>query len=855
MLRVVAISLALVLLCLPACRREAGDGTAPPTHPELTARLDSLRRDYARGDLPAALHRARRLRAETDTLPPGAAPTQRAELYQHLAQLHFHRSVFLDSIKFYARRAQDLLPATAAAPLRARQYLCEGYAVYHDFNWLDMAMLAQLGQQTLVPRTAADSLLFAELLLGEARAAKQYGRDLREPALRTAWMDHAEARIDSSAGYLRDDRPTWRAYRHEQLVYHLFNASGREAEIRALLAETARPPLNQQEIFALPDRLYGAFYHRLGRQDSLLHHYARIADRRDLYAGSALAEANFVLDRAYVERGDHARSLELNRAYANLRFCCPPDTDLSAPDALLGCDRIANCTHIIAREGEIYRDWAAHSADPAHLRKALLFAESALNGFQASFADYDEHAVLSKNLTVGSRLLTTALQTALPEDSTTVSRRRKELLFRSMELGSALLLTRDLTLLGTPDSAGAPLADRADVLRRDLLRKAFSERMALPRSDLHAYRELRNRQSAFTDTYLSGEAATATIHRATDRGATLAEVQRSLSPREALLEFTESEGRLLALYVDPDTTVAYGLPLAEVLPCRDELLELLQGDARTPVAEYAAPARTLYAQLLGPVTEFAAGRAEWIVSPAAALNDLPLAALLTAAPPPDAGWADLPYLLGRHEIRYVPSYRADRLLQPKRRPLAPGPATAGVWTHPDLQFYLGDVATKLLDHLPGNHFLGADNHATYVAHSPGYDLLHLSVHAGGNPRQLHENYLHLSARHRLNGLTVGRQQLAARLVVLAACSTARGFTNQREGTYSLRRSFHQAGVPDVVASVYDIPAAATAQLLEAFYHHLLVMRCSPARALAHAQREMVANRQQWPGAWAGLIVG
>ena len=100
--------------------------------------------------------------------------------------------------------------------------------------------------------------------------------------------------------------------------------------------------------------------------------------------------------------------------------------------------------------------------------------------------------------------------------------------------------------------------------------------------------------------------------------------------------------------------------------------------------------------------------------------------------------------------------------------------------------------------------------------------------------------------------------LPARLVVLAVCSTARGFANRREGTYSLRRSFHRAGVPDVVASLFDIPAAATAEVLTEFYR-LGAEDRSPTAALGEAQRACarggLGRKRCWPGYWGGLVVG
>ena len=850
MVRHLALILFLPSLFAVACGRQS----AEPSDAYLSKQLDSLRRDYTTGDLYAALDRARDLRSYTDSFPAHAAASERAELFQYLAQMHFHGGLFLDSIKYYVRRAQETLPATASAALQARQYLCEGYGEYNDFNWLDLAMLARLGQLTLRPRTVADSLLYAELRIAEARAGKQYGRDLQAPELSDAWMQDAEHLIRDAGRYLPPAVPTWRAYRHEQLFFQVLNDLERKQELLAMMRDAGRAPLNAQPYFAVPARLKGSYYKRLNRPDSVILYDLSVAAREGFFAARSMSEATFLLDWAYTTRKAFDRSIHHNRRYARLRHCCPEELDLTSPHALLSCDRFTSCVHIVAREGEIYRNWAIDSGNPTLARRALDYAEYALNGFQSSFSDYDEHAVLSKNITVGSRILTTALHTALPTDSTVVSRRRKELLFRSMELSRSLLLTRDLIQLGVPDSSGVQSANRRDILRRDLLRKDYSERVALSLAELEEYRELRNRQSAYTDAFLSETEAAAAIHRAADRGPDLAEVQQTLSPQDALFEFTVSDGRLFALYVDPDTTLAYSLAAAEVLTCSEAFSALLQQPTRPSVTAYTALARTLYDQLLGPAAEFAAERERWIVAPAHELNDLPLAALLASAPPPGAAWSDLPYLVHDHEIRYVPSYRTDGLLAARRRPLDPASANAGVWTHPNLRYYLGDLANDLLVGISGHHYLADDNRETYVARSADYDLLHLSVHAGGNPLQLHENYLHLTEEQRLNGLTVARQRLPARLVVLAACSTASGFTGGSEGTYSLRRSFHQAGVPDVVASVYDIPAAATATLLAAFYRYLFE-GAEPAAALSRAQREIAAGRRSWPGGWAGVIVG
>jgi CHAT domain-containing protein len=74
-----------------------------------------------------------------------------------------------------------------------------------------------------------------------------------------------------------------------------------------------------------------------------------------------------------------------------------------------------------------------------------------------------------------------------------------------------------------------------------------------------------------------------------------------------------------------------------------------------------------------------------------------------------------------------------------------------------------------------------------------------------------------------------------RLAVLSACETGLGDLTEGEGVEGLARAFHLAGCPNVVASLWKVNDAATAALMNKFYHELWINDKSPAEALRLAQ--------------------
>lgn len=96
----------------------------------------------------------------------------------------------------------------------------------------------------------------------------------------------------------------------------------------------------------------------------------------------------------------------------------------------------------------------------------------------------------------------------------------------------------------------------------------------------------------------------------------------------------------------------------------------------------------------------------------------------------------------------------------------------------------------------------------------------------------------------------------ARLLVLAACQTSGGRIRAGEGVLSLARPFLAAGVPTVVASLWDADDRATRTLLVAF-HERLRAGATPPQALRAAQLAALASADRdvrGVSKWAGFIV-
>jgi CHAT domain-containing protein len=136
-------------------------------------------------------------------------------------------------------------------------------------------------------------------------------------------------------------------------------------------------------------------------------------------------------------------------------------------------------------------------------------------------------------------------------------------------------------------------------------------------------------------------------------------------------------------------------------------------------------------------------------------------------------------------------------------------------------------------------------HGLVDARYPGLSALVLSqFDEQGRPR---DGFLRLNDIYNL--------KLGADLVVLSACDTALGREVRGEGLIGLTQGFMTAGARTVVASLWQVPDRATAELMKQFYAYMLDEGLAPAAALRKAQLASAAQRR-WsdPYFWGGFVL-
>lgn len=97
-------------------------------------------------------------------------------------------------------------------------------------------------------------------------------------------------------------------------------------------------------------------------------------------------------------------------------------------------------------------------------------------------------------------------------------------------------------------------------------------------------------------------------------------------------------------------------------------------------------------------------------------------------------------------------------------------------------------------------------------------------------------------------------RLHADLVVLSACRTALGKEIRGEGLVGVTRGFMYAGAPRVIASLWAVEDAATAELMKRFYQEMLARKQRPAAALRTAQLSLWKEKRLPPYYWAGFVL-
>ncbi len=250
----------------------------------------------------------------------------------------------------------------------------------------------------------------------------------------------------------------------------------------------------------------------------------------------------------------------------------------------------------------------------------------------------------------------------------------------------------------------------------------------------------------------------------------------------------------------------------------------------------------LHAQLWAPLQPLLQGAAQVVVVPHRALHYVPFSALFDGQR----------YLAEHTTTSLAPSAAlwlaaAQRPAQPPRHLLALGHGGTAL---PHVAAELQAVASAF----PGRARTLQDDGATQAGlreHLAGADVLHLACHA-----EFRADSPYFSALHLADGPLTLRDAaalpLAVQLVTLSACET--GLSTQAPGdeVLGLVRGFVLAGAPAVLATLWTVDDAATAELMGRFYREL----CNgtpAAEALRRAQCEAMRLHPN-PYFWAAFCL-
>lgn len=300
-----------------------------------------------------------------------------------------------------------------------------------------------------------------------------------------------------------------------------------------------------------------------------------------------------------------------------------------------------------------------------------------------------------------------------------------------------------------------------------------------------------------------------------------------------------------------------------VRPAREEDLtveieRMTQSAMKHDVVAFRRASATLYQRLVAPVAEEIDHARTVVFVPDATLGPVPFSALVDD---------DGRYLIERHAVIITPSRATFTRLSarprvshgPSRLLLVAGPASR--------EGDFGSIAAAQREMKAVASVYGVEHRETpqqadvdsFAGQASDADIIHFVGHAV-IPDGSAEAALVTSGDTGLPGMLEASEITAmkfsrTRIVVLAACGTARSRERPGQTSISIAHAFLAAGVPTVVATLWPIDDGPAADFFPRF-HRRLVRGDSPAEALRAAQLESIQLGDTLPSLWAAVqIIG
>jgi len=152
--------------------------------------------------------------------------------------------------------------------------------------------------------------------------------------------------------------------------------------------------------------------------------------------------------------------------------------------------------------------------------------------------------------------------------------------------------------------------------------------------------------------------------------------------------------------------------------------------------------------------------------------------------------------------------------------------------------------------------------SAYTRAKPGdYDLIHFVAHGTASRPSPLDSAIVLSsepdgtASHNLYARDIALTPLGARLVTISACDSAGTRTYSGEGLVGLSWAFLRAGAQEVIAALWEVNDASTAQLMDRLYAGIAA-GATPSEALRAAKLVMLKSETIYrrPFYWAPFVI-
>ncbi len=405
-----------------------------------------------------------------------------------------------------------------------------------------------------------------------------------------------------------------------------------------------------------------------------------------------------------------------------------------------------------------------------------------------------------------------------------------------------LLAGKDDIVPLSPNAVSAAAVDSLNALVAANATKNLVERAESRSADIQTYRTAAKNLRDAAPEYAS---------LVTSEPTQLKDVQRLLSPGELLLEYYETDSRLLIFSISSSDIKAYSVQAPQlsalVSEFRQSLADINNDDYQTIGSE-------LYDLLLKPVAVEVAQANGLTIVPHGVLHYVPFVALYSAGQ----------FLIEQKPTRVLPSASVLQFLDKGHR----GDASLLVLGNPDRNDSNMDLpgaereAVAIVERNRASAAGGTNTvlllrkQATETAikqTAAQFQYVHFASHGVFDDSAPLNSRLLLVKDNKNDGdLTVSELyglKLNADLVTLSACETALGDVANGDDVVGFTRGFLYAGANSIVSSLWEVDDQATNLLMQSFYQNLRTM--NKREALTQA---ILSTKQsyQHPYYWAAF---